>query len=249
MPHLQTGSLKVHQAGVTKRVKRLDTKRKERVLTGPAPRLFPQQREGCAGLAAAAATLLPQLLPLLPALGDGDPAVAVSVETLEALQRPGAELRQRQGAAIGERATMLTAIGTTIGLALGAVLRTLLRAHRLYTGTTLGAALGALCEPFGALRHALLGAGTLLRRELRDPSLTARLALRLLVLAASPHLLSGEAAVAVGVETGKARFGPGKRLLARHFSAAAALGGLRLRSADGGEQGTGDKAELDGFHG
>jgi hypothetical protein len=198
-----------------------------------------------AALAAAAATLLPQLLAYLAALGDRDAAVAIGIETLEALQRTGAELRKGDGAAIGELAATLTAIG----LALGTLLRALLRGHRLHACPTLGAALRALRKPPSPLSEALLGAGALLRGKLSDTSLTTGLPLRLLLLAAGAHLLASEAAIAVRIEASKARFGTGNCLVAGHFGTATALCRLRVRGTGGGEQGTGDKAELHGFHG
>jgi hypothetical protein len=110
---------------------------------------------------------------------------------------------------------------------------------------------GAPCAPQAAqpAERSAARRGRAAPRELSDTSLTTGLPLRLLLLTAGAHLLASEAAIAVRIEASKARFGTGNCLVAGHFGTATALCRLRVRGTGGGEQGTGDKAELHGFHG
>ncbi len=236
---------------------RLSTcKQKKRSGSPPDPPLACSLRWGslAAICAAAGAALLAELLTRLSALGDGHAAVAVGVEPGETLQRAGAELLDGDGAAGGEEAAALTApcprLRLPLGLALRPVLGALLRGHRLDPRTTLGAALGTLLHTLRALLHALSDTGASLLGHAGQTLLAALHPLGAMLLAAGPHLLARDAAVAVRVETGEARFGAGDGLLAGDFSAAAAaLGRLGARGAGSGQQCAGDDAELDGFHG
>ena len=206
--------------------------------------LFPRLR-GLAAISAAASTpLLAELLTPLPSLGNGDAAVAVRVEASETLQRLRPELFQADRRAARELTVALAATRQT----LGAELCALLGGHRLALGATLGPALGTLRHALGPLRHALLDLGTPLGGKTGEAGLTPRLTLRPHRLAPGAHLLAGQAAVTIAVETGEALLGTRNRLLAGHLRSRGPLGRLGARIAGGGKQRAGDDAELDGFH-
>jgi hypothetical protein len=99
--------------------------------------------------------------------------------------------------------------------------------------------------------HARRDLGAALGRQSGEALLASLLALGTHLLAPRAHLLAGDAAVTVGVEPREALLGAGERPVAGDFGgrAPAALRGLGGDDAGACEQCSGDKADLDGFHG
>lgn len=192
------------------------------------------------------ATLGAELLAHLLPLGDGDAAVAIGVEALEALQGASAELVAGHHAVLAEHPRHSIAALTTLA--------------------TLRPALGTLRAVLSPLGRRNLAVAVSVEPLETTSGAIATLALRTALgatldtagfpaLQAALHALTGfghrQATVAIDVEPGEAAVGTLQGLLTGDLGggSASALVGLGGGDAAGRQQRAGEQSEVDGLHG